>query len=48
MIVRTGDVQNVDETRHEIAKRRVRAQDNWIQEAEKGHVFKFYGDLPGV
>jgi hypothetical protein len=35
-------------TGQEIAKGRVRAQDNWIQEAERGHVFKFYWDVPGV
>jgi hypothetical protein len=36
------------ETGQEIAKGRVRAQDNWIQDAEPGHVFKFYWDRPDM
>jgi hypothetical protein len=36
------------ETGQEFAKDRVRAHDNWIQEAELGHVFRFYWDRPGV
>jgi hypothetical protein len=36
------------ESGKEIAKGRVREQSRWIQNAEPGHVFKFYWDLPDV
>jgi hypothetical protein len=36
------------ETGQEIAKGRVHEQSRWMQNAEPGHIFRFYWDLPGV